>query len=109
MKIVLPITLVAAVVALVSGATPGQAPAAVAELPELGPRKSITAEDCTAMRLGASLPTSTIGEPVSAVTAKAPQWTGVTDSAQAYCTVEGAIAPVATEATARPINFRVVL
>ena len=65
--------------------------------------------DCAPGRLGTAIPTSSIGEPVSDVTLSAPVWTPATTSAPAYCTVTGAMAPVDRAATARPINFRVVL
>jgi pimeloyl-ACP methyl ester carboxylesterase len=108
MKIVLPITLIAVMAWLAPGTPAMQAPVAVAELPELGSRKAIVADDCTASKLGAALPASAIGEPVSAVSLNAPQWTAATDSAPAYCSVDGAMAPVAREPTGRPINFRVI-
>ena len=68
--------------------------------------KGITEADCAAGKLGASIPVSAIGEPVSGVTLSAPVWT---NAAPAYCTVNGSMAPVSKEATARPINFQVVL
>jgi hypothetical protein len=67
--------------------------------------KQITEADCTAAKLGTSIPSSAIGEPVSAVTLSAPEWKGGTNAA--YCSVKGAIAPV--DANAKPINFQVVL
>jgi pimeloyl-ACP methyl ester carboxylesterase len=71
--------------------------------------KAITEADCTAGKLGTSIPVSAIGEPVSGVTLSAPAWTNAVNAAPAYCTVNGAIAPVSKEANARPINFQVVL
>jgi hypothetical protein len=71
--------------------------------------KTITEADCTAEKLGASIPVSAIGEPVSGVTLSAPVWTNAVNAAPAYCSVNGAMAPVSKEANARPINFRVVL
>ena len=38
------------------------------------PSKMITESDCTAAKLGDSIPASAIGEPVSAVTLSAPRW-----------------------------------
>lgn len=67
----------------------------------------ITASDCTAEKLGAAIPASAIGEPVSAVTLSAPVWTA--DSTAAQCVVDGSMAPVDKSPNARPINFRVVL
>ncbi len=75
-------------------------------LPDIGARVAIGEADCTAARLGSSIPSSAIGEPVSGVTLAAPAWVAATDSAPAYCSVEGALAPVSADA--RPINFRVV-
>jgi pimeloyl-ACP methyl ester carboxylesterase len=69
----------------------------------------ITEADCTAEKLGASIPVSAIGEPVSGVTLSAPVWTNAVKATPAYCSVNGSIAPVSKEANARPINFRVAL
>jgi pimeloyl-ACP methyl ester carboxylesterase len=71
--------------------------------------KAITEADCTATKMGDRIPASAIGEPVSAVTLNAPRWNPAAGSAPAYCSVDGAIAPVDRSATAKPINFRVVL
>jgi hypothetical protein len=67
--------------------------------------KVITEADCTAEKLGTAIPSSAIGEPVSAVTLSAPVWTNGTNAA--YCGVKGAMAPV--DANAKAINFQVVL
>jgi hypothetical protein len=69
--------------------------------------KAITEADCTAEKLGASIPVSAIGEPVSGVTLNAPAWTGAAGSNPAYCSVKGVMAPV--DVNAKPINFQVVL
>lgn len=71
--------------------------------------KVITEADCKAEKLGASIPVSAIGEPVSGVTLSAPVWTNAVNAAPAYCSVNGSITPVSKEANARPINFRVAL
>jgi feruloyl esterase len=71
--------------------------------------KAITEADCTAEKLGASIPVSAIGEPVGGVTLRAPAWTNAANNAPAYCSVNGVVEPVSKEATAKPINFRVVL
>jgi pimeloyl-ACP methyl ester carboxylesterase len=71
--------------------------------------KVLTAADCTVEKLGSSIPVSAIGEPVSGVTLNAPAWTDAAGSNAAYCTVDGAMAPVSKETNAKPINFRVVL
>ena len=69
--------------------------------------KVITEADCTAEKLGSTIPVSAIGEPVSGVTLNAPAWTAAAGSNPAYCSVKGAMAPV--DANAKPINFQVVL
>jgi pimeloyl-ACP methyl ester carboxylesterase len=71
--------------------------------------KIITESDCAAAKLGTTIPVSLIGEPVSGVTLNAPLWTGATNSTPAYCSVNGSMAPIDNAASARPINFRVVL
>jgi pimeloyl-ACP methyl ester carboxylesterase len=71
--------------------------------------RGITEAECTAARLGSTIPASAIGEPVSAVTLQAPAWTAATATAPAFCSVTGAMAPVDTAPNAQPINFRVVL
>ncbi|MDM7996486.1 MAG: tannase/feruloyl esterase family alpha/beta hydrolase [Acidobacteriota bacterium] len=68
--------------------------------------KAITEADCTAEKLGSTIPASAIGEPVSGVTLEAPVWTGAAGANPAYCSVKGAMAPV--DANAKPINFQVV-
>jgi pimeloyl-ACP methyl ester carboxylesterase len=69
--------------------------------------KVIGQADCTAARLGTSIPVSSIGEPVSAVTLEAPRWVEAARNLPAYCTVNGSMAPVDRSPTARPINFQV--
>ena len=69
--------------------------------------KVITEADCTAAKLGSTIPASAIGEPISGVTLDAPVWTGAAGSNPAYCSVKGAMAPV--DPNAKPINFQVVL
>lgn len=80
-------------------------PAPGSKLSPGGGNKTITAADLTAERVGSSIPASAIGEPVSAVKLKSPQW--VTDPHGAYGVVEGEILPV--DPKAKPINFRVAL
>jgi pimeloyl-ACP methyl ester carboxylesterase len=83
------------------------APQAVAApLPDIGERNTITEADCTAAKLGPTIPTRSIGEPVSSVSLSEPKWTTATDAAPAYCTVDGSMAPI--DPAAKPINFRVV-
>jgi feruloyl esterase len=69
--------------------------------------KAITEADCTAEKLGSTIPVSAIGEPVSGVTLNAPAWTAAAGSNPAYCSVKGAMAPV--DSNAKPINFQVVM
>lgn len=116
------------VVALAQGPGPGaggppggargpQAPAgppapiapAVATLTSLGPNVVITEAECTAARLGTSIPASAIGLPVASVTLAAPRWVAATEAQVARCEIDGVMAPIDTSATARPINFRVWL
>jgi feruloyl esterase len=69
--------------------------------------KTITEADCTAAKLGDSIPITSIGEPVSAVTLSAPRWNAAAKGLPPYCTVNGAMAPVDHAPTAKPINFQV--
>jgi hypothetical protein len=121
--------IVVAVTALAQGPGPGgggpppgggrgpQAPAgppapiapAAATLTALGPAIVITEAECTATKVGTSIPASAIGLPVAAVTLTAPRWVAATEQQTARCEVDGAMAPVDKAATARPINFRVWL
>ena len=71
--------------------------------------KTITPADCTAARLGDSIPVPMIGEPVRSVTLAAPAWVDAGNGTPAHCRVDGVMAPISSDATARPINFRVVL
>jgi feruloyl esterase len=80
--------------------------AAGATLAQSGSR-TIGAADCTAARLGSSVPVTAIGEAVSAVTLDAPRWVDAGRGLPAYCTVTGSMAPVDRSATAKPINFQV--
>jgi hypothetical protein len=78
---------------------------ATAPLPDLGERKTISEADCTARKLGTTIPAAKIGEPVSNVTLTEPKWTAAAETAPAFCTVDGSMAPI--DPAARPINFRV--
>jgi hypothetical protein len=71
--------------------------------------KIMTEADCTAVRLGTSIPIASIGEPVSAVTLSAPQWHAETNTNLAYCSIEGSMAPVDNSPSAKPIRFGVAL
>src|ERR1017187_2951117 len=69
---------------------------------KLPANKVITEQDCTAEKLGASLP-------VSAITLTAPQWHAEANGNAAYCAIEGSMAPVDKSSTARPIRFGVAM
>jgi feruloyl esterase len=69
--------------------------------------KTIAEADCTAAKLGSSIPVSAIGEPVSAVTLSEPRWNAAGRGGGPYCSVNGSMAPVDQAKTARPINFSV--
>src|SRR5438874_3591153 len=69
--------------------------------------RTITEADCTAAKLGDSIPITTIGEPVSAVTLSAPRWNAAAKGLPPYCTVNGAMTPVDRAPNAKPINFQV--
>lgn len=75
-------------------------------LPAAAETIAIAEADCTAAKLGADIPVSAIGEPVSAVTLEAPVWTGAAGANPAYCSIKGAMAPV--DPNSKPINFQVV-
>ena len=76
--------------------------------PATGADRVVTEADCTAPSLVATIAPEKIGEPVRSVTVQAA-WVAATGTVPAHCRVDGVIAPVDTAATARPINFRVVL
>ena len=76
---------------------------------KLPANKVITEQDCTAEKLGASLPVGSIGLPVSAITLTAPQWHAEANGNAAYCAIEGSMAPVDKSSTARPIRFGVAM
>src|SRR5262245_51189846 len=71
--------------------------------------KYITTTECTAARLGNSIPTTSIGEPVSGVTLRDPRWVQATANTPAYCSIDGVMTPVDKSPAAKPINFRVIL
>ena len=77
----------------------------VAQAP--APSKTITESDCTAAKLGGSIPASAIGEPVSGITLSEPRWNAAAKSGGPYCTVNGSITPVDQASNAKPINFQV--
>ena len=111
LKVGLASLLVAACLPIVPGVGLGaqSAPQAViAQLPDIGERKTITEADCTATKLGTTIPARAIGEPISSLALNEPRWTAVADTTPAFCTIDGSMAPIDTASTARPINFRVV-
>jgi len=57
-----------------------------------GQNKTVTAADCTAGRLGASVASSAIGEPVRSVTLSAPSWVDAANGVAAHCRVNGSMA-----------------
>jgi Tannase and feruloyl esterase len=73
------------------------------------PLLSIAATDCTSAKFGDSIPSGTIGEPVSSITLSEPRWVTAADSLPARCEVDGRIAPIDAAVTSRPINLRVWL
>jgi hypothetical protein len=87
----------------------GQPAPAAANVRFTDPVVTLTQAECTAAKLGDSVPARAIGEPVSAVTLLGPRWVQGTDALPARCEVDGRIAPVDSATTARPINFRVWL
>lgn len=72
-----------------------------------GETRTITEADCTAAKLGDSIPVSAIGEPVSGISLSAPRWNPPGRNPAAWCSVNGAMAPADRAATAKPINFQV--
>ena len=71
--------------------------------------KVVTEEECTAAKLGTSIPPASIGLPVSAVTLNAPQWHAEGNGGPAFCSVDGSMLPVDKSSTARPIRFGVAM
>ena len=59
------------------------------------------------LKVGESIPASSIGEPVGSVKLYEPRWIEATDATPAYGVVEGSIFPV--DPNGWPINFRVIL
>ena len=89
-------------ISIIAQALLAQAPARFTDTPTV-----ITPADCTAAKIGAAIPASAIGEPVSGVTLAEPKWIAATDPLPARCEIDGAIQPV--DPRARPIAFRVWL
>ena len=70
--------------------------------------KVLTAADCTAEKLGRDIAASAIAEPVRSVTLSPPSWVEAAGG-PAHCRINGSMAPLDAAATAKPINFSVVL
>jgi hypothetical protein len=71
--------------------------------------KKLAEADCTAQRLGTSIPVELIAEPVAAVTLDAPVWKPSAAPLPGYCSIDGSMAPIETSGKAKPILFRVLL
>jgi feruloyl esterase len=71
--------------------------------------KKLVEADCTAERLGSSIPVGLIDEPVAAINLSAPVWKPTAAPLPAYCSIDGSMAPVETGGKAKPILFRVLL
>lgn len=67
----------------------------------------ISEADCNSAKLGTAVSPRLIGEPVSAVTLDEPVWVPATETLQAYCRVNGGMAPI--DVNAPPIRFSVAL
>jgi hypothetical protein len=70
-----------------------QIPAPGTKLPAAA-NKNITHTDCSADKIGADIPVSAIGLPVSSVTLTGFSWNAA--NGVAYCCVDGSMAPVDT-------------
>ncbi|MEO8483726.1 MAG: tannase/feruloyl esterase family alpha/beta hydrolase [Acidobacteriota bacterium] len=101
------ILLVAVAIVLIAFQPPTIVTAAAQTAVAPSTTRTLTEADCTAARIGVSIPRESIGEPVASVTLTAPTWTAV--GGTAYCAVVGAMGPVDTRPSAKAINFRVVL
>jgi hypothetical protein len=58
--------------------------------------KRLAEADCTAERLGTSIPVELIGEPVAGVTLNGPIWKPAAPPLPAYCSIDGSMTPVET-------------
>jgi Tannase and feruloyl esterase len=96
-------------IARVDQAAPGLIAAAGSRLPALGANVTLAEADCTAAKLGGPIAPNEIGEAVAGVTLAPPAWVGEAGGTPPSCRIDGVMAPVDTSATAKPINFRVVL
>jgi feruloyl esterase len=80
----------------------------LAQAPAILTEKTVTEAECTSAKLGTSVPTDRVGEPVANVTLNAPRWSAA-GAVPANCSIDGVMSPVEQGPYARPINFRVVL
>ena len=76
---------------------------------KLPANKVITEGECTAAKLGTTIPPASIGLPVSAVTLDAPHWNSEANGGLAFCRIDGSMLPVDKSSTARPIRFGVAM
>ena len=74
-----------------------------------GQNKTITAADCTAERLGYFGRDLRDRRAGSQRDVSAPSWVEAANGVAAHCRVNGSMASMDTNSTARPINFSVVL
>src|SRR5688572_3011946 len=95
------LTALVALIALAAGAARAQPVAVESALLSEGA--------CTSAVLGAPVPASRIGEPVSAIALDSLTWVAATQDTPAHCLVSGRLLPVDTSATAQPIRFAVAL
>ncbi|MCU1329421.1 MAG: Tannase and feruloyl esterase [Bryobacterales bacterium] len=71
--------------------------------------KALPEGNCSSAQLGTDIPAASIGEPVSAVKLTAFVWITATSTLPAHCKVDGAMLPVETGTSAKPILFRILL
>jgi len=66
-------------------------PLAASRMPVPGANKTIAEAACTADKLGRTIPSPSIGEPVASVALSAPKWTAATSTIPAYCSVDNSM------------------
>ena len=89
---------------VVLGITGGIMLAGQASIPS--DNKTLAETDCTADKMGSGIPTSSIGEPVAGVTLNMPRWVAATGTAPAYCSIDGAMAPLDAQRPADQFSCR---
>ena len=80
-----------------------------AKAQDSGWSQTITEADCSSPKLGDNIPASAIGEPVSAASLSAPQWTPGAKGQPGYCTINGAMALIDRAPNAQRINSQVAV